>query len=297
MSIFTGAGVAICTPFYEDGKFNQEVYGKLIDFQIKNGIDAIISCGTTGEASTLSNDEHVEVVRAAVEFAKAGNRKVPVIAGGGGNDTNNIIMLGQKLQKIGVDALMLVTPYYNKTSQRGLIEHFTKVAAQVDLPIILYNVPVRTSLNMLPKTIERLAKIENIVGVKEASADISQIAEVIERCGDNLSVYSGNDDHVVPVLSLGGRGVISTIANIAPQQMHDMVMKYLDGNVKESAKMQHEMNPLVRALFMDVNPMPVKTALNLMGFGAGPCRLPLTDIDDPLKATLISRMKDYGLLS
>jgi len=296
MSIFIGSGVALCTPFFEDGKFNPEVYKKLIRFQVENDTDAIIACGTTGEVSTLNNDEHVEVARTAVETVKAGSRKIPVISGAGGNDTRNIIELGKKLQKVGVDGLMVVTPYYNKTSQRGLVEHFSMIAAAVDLPIILYNVPVRTSLNMLPKTLYELSKIDNIKGVKEASGDIVQIAEVIERCGDDLDVYCGSDDHVVPVLSLGGKGVISTIANIAPRQMHELIIRYFEGDVKGSAKMQLEMLGLIRALFADVNPMPVKEAVNLLGFEAGPCRRPLTNIDDGLKNELIAQMKRYGLI-
>ena len=296
MSIFTGSGTAVCTPFNKDFSFNREAYEKLLRFQVENGTDAIVTCGTTGEVSTLSNDEHIEVARAAVEIVKAGPRKVPVISGAGGNDTRNILELGKQLQKAGVDALMLTTPYYNKTSQRGLVEHFSIIASKIDLPIVMYNVPSRTALNMLPKTVYELSKIENIAGIKEASGNIVQIGEIIEYCGDNITVYSGNDDHVVPLLSLGGKGVISTIANIAPRQMHDMVMKYLEGDVKNSAKMQHEMNGLVRMLFADVNPMPVKEALNIMGFNAGPCRRPLTTIDDTLKEELIAQMKGYGIL-
>ena len=296
MSIFIGSGAAVCTPFKADGSFNPEAYAKHIRFQVENGTDAIIACGTTGEVSTLNNDEHVQVARTAVETVKSGPRKIPVIAGAGGNDTRNILNLSKQLKEVGVDGLMLVTPYYNKTSQRGLVEHFTEIAKAVDLPIVLYNVPVRTSLNMLPKTVFELSKIPNIAAVKEASGDIVQIAQILELCGDNITVYSGNDDHVVPVLSLGGKGVISTIANIAPQQMHDMVYKYLDGDVKGSAKMQLEMLPLIRALFTDVNPMPVKAALNIMGFDEGACRRPLTSIDDSLKDELTNQMKRYGLL-
>jgi len=296
MSIFVGSGPAVCTPFLEDGSINAEVYQKLIRFQVENGSDAIVACGTTGEVSTLNNDEHVEVVRIAVEAVKAGDRKVPVIAGAGGNDTRNILELGKRIQKVGADAIMLVTPYYNKTSQRGLIEHFSLIASEIDLPIVLYNVPVRTSLNMLPKTVAELSKIENIAAVKEASSDIVQIAQILELCGDKIDVYSGNDDQVVPVLSLGGKGVISTVANIAPRQMHDLVMKYLDGDTKTSAKMQLEFLGLVRALFADVNPMPVKEALNIMGFNVGKCRRPLTGIDDSLKTELTSQMKKYGLI-
>lgn len=296
MSIFTGSGTAICTPFYDNGEFNPSAYEKLLKFQLENETDAIISCGTTGEVSTINDDEHVEIVRLAVNTVKSSTRKIPVIAGAGGNDTRNILQLGKRLMHAGADALMLVTPYYNKTSQRGLVEHFTKIAKAIDLPFVLYNVPVRTSLNMLPKTVYELSKIENIAAVKEASGDIVQVAQIIELCGDNITVYSGNDDYVVPLLSLGGKGVISTIANIAPRQMHTMVKKYLDGDVKESAKMQLDMLALVRALFADVNPMPVKTALNIMGFEAGPCRGPLTSIDDSLKDELIKQMKKYGVI-
>lgn len=296
MSIFIGSGAAICTPFNENGSFNPAVYEKLIHFQVENGTDAIITCGTTGEISTLYVDEHVEVARSAVEAVKSGSRKIPVIAGAGGNDTRHIIELGKRLQQANVDGIMLVTPYYNKTSQRGLVEHFSMIAAAIDLPIILYNVPARTALNMLPKTVAQLSKIENIAAIKEASGDIVQIAQIIELCGSDIDVYSGNDDHVVPILSLGGKGVISTIANIAPQQMHDLVIKYLEGDVKESAKMQLEMLALVRLLFADVNPMPVKEALNILGYEVGSCRRPLTSIDDTLKNELIAQMKGYGLL-
>jgi len=294
MGIFVGSGTAICTPFCEDGSFNLEEYGRLIKFQIDNATDAIISCGTTGEISTLDNDEHVEVVRAAVEFVKNSDRRVPVIAGGGGNDTRNIMLLTKRLQQVGADAIMLVTPYYNKTSQRGLVEHYTEIAKNIDLPIMLYNVPSRTSLNITPDTMAELAKIDNIVAVKEASANISQIAEIAEKC--DITLYSGNDDHVVPVLSLGGKGVVSTISNIAPRQMHDLVMNFLEGKTQDAAKIQLAMLPLLRLLFADVNPMPVKTALNLMGFNAGRCRRPLTTIDDSLKAELTNEMKRYGLL-
>jgi len=296
MSVFIGSGTAICTPFFDDGKFNPEVYEKLLKFQIKNGADAVISCGTTGEASTLSNDEQVEVVRTAVTTIKASERKIPVIAGAGGNDTRNIIELGTKLIQAGVDALLLVTPYYNKTSQKGLVENFSYLASKLDVPIILYNVPARTALNMLPKTVQELSKVENIVAIKESSSDIVQISEIIERCGDSIDLICGNDDHVVPVLSMGGKGVISAVANIAPQHMHDMIAKFFDGDIKGSAKMQHAINPLVRCIFSDVSPMPVKEGLNLMGLNVGPCRRPLTTISDSLKQELTAEMKRFGLL-
>jgi len=304
VAIFTGSGTALCTPFFQTSgddtpKFNEEAYRKLIEFQIENGTDAIIACGTTGEVSTLDNDEHVEVARVAVQAVKEQKekgRQVPVIAGAGGNDTRNILGLIKRLEQVGVDAIMLVTPYYNRTSQRGLIEHFSLIAAKTDLPIILYNVPSRTSLNMLPETLAELAKIPNIAAVKEASGNITQIAEVLALCGDNLDVYSGNDDHIVPVLSLGGKGVISTIANIAPQQVHDMIFSYLDGKTATAAKMQLAMLPLIKQLFADVNPMPVKAALNMLGLQVGNCRRPLTTIDSTLQENLTKEMERYGLL-
>ena len=300
MSIFTGSGAAVCTPFDSAGKFNGAAYEKLIDFQIREGTDAIVSCGTTGEATTLTNDEHIEVVRHAVVFTKAANekynRKVPVIAGSGGNDTANCIKLGRALVQAGADALMYVTPYYNKTSQKGLIEHYSALAAAVDVPIVVYNVPSRTTLNMLPTTLYEIAKLPNIVAVKEASDNIVQIAEIVERCGDAITLYSGNDNQIVPILSLGGKGVISTMANIAPAPIHEIVMSFLRGDCETSLRMQLSILPMVRCLFADVNPMPVKTALNLMGFNVGPCRMPLTSIDDGHLECLKTEMARYGLI-
>jgi len=300
MSIFTGSGVAVCTPFDSTGNFNHAVYEKLIDFQVKEGTDAIVACGTTGEATTLSKDEHIEIVRQAVVFTqKAGekyNRKVPVIAGAGGNDTAKCIAMGQAFSKAGADGLMYVTPYYNKTSQKGLVEHYTAIAAAVDLPIVLYNVPVRTALNMLPITLYELSKVPNIVAMKEASGDIVQVAEMIELCGDAITMYSGNDNHVVPMLSLGGKGVISTTGNIAPAAVHNMVMQYLGGDHDAALRLQLGILPLVRCLFSDVNPMPVKAALNMMGFDAGICRLPLTTVEDSLHEKLRIEMVKYGLI-
>ncbi|MCL2527806.1 MAG: 4-hydroxy-tetrahydrodipicolinate synthase [Defluviitaleaceae bacterium] len=293
MSIFTGSGVAVCTPFNKEGKFNPEAYEKLINFQIKSGTDAIVSCGTTGESPTLSNDEHIEVVRQAVAAA---SKRVPVIAGAGGNDTVKCIETGKALIQAGADALMYVTPYYNKTSQKGMVQHYTAIAKAVDAPIVVYNVPPRTGLNMLPKTLYEISKLPNIVAVKEASGDIDQIAEMIALCGGNITMLSGNDSHIVPVLSLGGKGVISTIANIAPAQVHNMVKSYLDGDHKTSLSLQLGMLPLIRQLFADVNPMPVKAALNLMGFDAGRCRLPLTTIEDSLQESLKQEMIRYGIL-
>ena len=292
--------MAICTPFDKAGVFNPQAYESLIDFQVKSGTDAIVACGTTGEATTLSNEEHIEVVRSAVALTKAAcvkyNRKVPVIAGSGGNDTANCIKLGKALVQAGVDALMYVTPYYNKTSQKGLVQHYTAIAAAVDAPIVLYNVPSRTGLNMVPKTLYELSKVPNIVAMKEASDNIVQIAEMAELCGDAITLYSGNDNQILPILSLGGKGVISTIANIAPAAVRNIVMEYMNGNREAGLKLQLSILPLVRCLFADVNPMPVKTALNLMGFDAGPCRLPLTTIDDGLLDSLKQEMAQFGLL-
>jgi len=300
MSIFTGSGVAVCTPFDNAGNFNHAVYDKLIDFQVKEGTDAIVACGTTGEATTLSKDEHIEIVRHAVLFTKKAsekyNRKVPVIAGAGGNDTAKCITMGQVLSQAGADGLMCVTPYYNKTSQRGLIEHYTAIAKAVDIPIVVYNVPGRTALNMLPATLYEISKIPNIVAMKEASGDIVQVAEMVELCGDAITMYSGNDNHIVPMLSLGGKGVITTTGNITPAAIHNMVMEYLNGNHEESLRLQLGILPLVRCLFADVNPMPIKAALNMMEFEAGNCRLPLTTVDDSLHEKLKCEMVKYGLL-
>ncbi|MCL2839534.1 MAG: 4-hydroxy-tetrahydrodipicolinate synthase [Defluviitaleaceae bacterium] len=300
MSIYTGSGVAVCTPFDSTGAFNANVYESLIKFHVEKGTDAIVSCGTTGEASTLNGDEHLEVVKTAVvaakKFGDEAGKKVPVIAGGGGNDTANCCAVGKKLQQAGVDALMYVTPYYNKTSQAGLIQHYTAIAKGVDIPIIIYNVPSRTGLNIQPKTLATLAKLPNITAVKEASGDISQIVEVFERCGGDIDVYSGNDDQILPILSLGGKGVISTIANIAPRAVHDIVAKFMAGDIEGSRALQFSILPLVRLLFSDVNPMPVKAAVNLLGFDAGTCRLPLVAIEDGLHESLKQGMKRFGIL-
>jgi len=296
MSIFTGSGVAVCTPFCKSdksGAVNYQAYEDLINFQIRSGTDAIVACGTTGEATTLSEDEHIEVVRQAVIFA---NKRVPVIAGAGGNDTAKCVTMGMALQKVGASALMCVTPYYNKTSQKGLVAHFTAIAAAVDIPIVLYNVPARTALNMEPKTLYKLSKIPNIVAIKEASGDIVQVAEMVELCGDTITFYSGNDNHILPVLSLGGKGVISTIANIIPDKIHKMVMSYINGDKKTALELQLGILPLVRCLFADVNPMPIKTALGLMGYNVGECRLPLTTIEESLHEKLKQEMINYGLI-
>jgi len=300
MPLFTGCGTAIITPFDKTGVFCHASYEKLINFQVENGADAIVACGTTGEASTLTLEEHVEVVRSAVETAKTAGaragRKIPVIAGAGGNDTVECINLGLSCKKVGADALMYVAPYYNKPSQRGLIAHFTKIASEVDLPIVVYNIPGRSVINIQAKTMETIAKIPNIVAIKEASGDFGQVAEIAERCGDNLEIYSGNDDYILPILSLGGVGVISTIGNIAPRTVHDMVAKFLAGDVAGSRKLQLSILAVVRLLFTDVNPVPIKAALELMGFETGGCRLPLAPIEDELREQLKIEMKNFGLV-
>ena len=300
MSVFIGSGVAVCTPFTADGAFNGSVYEELIRFHVERGTDAIVSCGTTGEAPTLSEDEHIDVVVTAVHAAKKYGaefgRRLPVIAGAGGNDTAKCCDMGRKLQSAGADALMFVAPYYNKTSQKGLVAHFVKIAASVDLPIVVYNVESRTSLNIFPETMEKISKLPNIAAVKEASGDIDQIGEIIERCGERLDIYSGNDGHILPVLSLGGKGVISTVGNIAPKAVHDLIAKFSTGDIVGSRELQLGILPLVRLLFADVNPMPVKAALNLMGMRVGECRLPLTSIEDSHRDELGSEMKRYGLI-
>ncbi|HOQ17300.1 MAG TPA: 4-hydroxy-tetrahydrodipicolinate synthase [Defluviitaleaceae bacterium] len=294
MEIFRGSGVAIVTPFKENGEVNYELLEDLIEFQIQNNTDSIIICGTTGESSTLNDDDHLECIKVAVEKV---NKRIPVIAGTGSNDTEHGLYLTKRAYQLGADACLLVTPYYNKTTQKGLIEHYSYIAKNVDVPIILYNVPSRTGLNITPKTAAELSKIDNIVGIKEASGNISQIAELMHLCEGRLSLYSGNDDQIVPILSLGGIGVISVVANIAPKQVHDLVDHYLSGNVAQSTKMQLEMIPLVKALFCEVNPIPVKAALELMGYPVGRCRMPLSTIEEEHLELLKKEMKNYGLIN
>lgn len=291
-TIFTGAGVAIITPMHADGSINYEKYEELIDWQIENGTDAIITCGTTGESSTLTHEEHTRVIQTAVATAAG---RVPVIAGTGSNDTAYCIELSKEAQRLGSDALLLVSPYYNKTSQRGLIAHYTAVADAVDLPVLLYNVPSRTGVDIKPETIAALSKHPNIVAVKEANGNISAAAQVAALC--DIDIYSGNDDQIVPLLSLGGKGVISVLSNVAPRQTHDIVAKWMQGDVKGSLALQLELLPLANALFSDVNPIPVKEAMNLMGMEVGECRLPLIGMDEAGKAKLTAVLKQYGLMS
>jgi len=293
MAIFEGAGVAIVTPFFENGDIN---FGKLeeyVDFQIEHGTDAIIICGTTGEASTMTDDEHLECIKVAVDRTAG---RVPVIAGTGSNDTRHGINLTRRAKELGVDATLQVTPYYNKATQNGLIEHFTAIGKAVDLPMILYSVPGRTGVTIQPKTVAALAKYDFVQGIKDATANFSAIAEIAQLCGEDFAIYSGNDDQILPVLSLGGKGVISVLSNVAPQQTHDMVKYYLEGNHKEALRLQLEFLPLVKALFCEVNPIPVKMALNLMGMEAGPCRLPLTNLEPEHTALLKQALIDAHIL-
>ena len=272
--VFTGAAVAIITPMYADGSVNYEELGRIIDDQIAHHTDAIVICGTTGESPTLDHEEHIECVRYAVQKAAG---RVPVIAGTGSNDTRYAVQLSQQAQQDGADALLLVTPYYNKSSQAGLVAHYKAIAQSVDLPCILYNVPSRTGCNLTPATLAELAKLPNINAVKEASGNISQVAEIAALCGEELNIYSGNDDQIVPMLSLGGKGVISVLSNVAPQYTHDLCAKWFAGDVQGSMEMQLKAMPLCKALFADVNPIPVKWAMNRLGWKAGPCRLPLVE--------------------
>ena len=295
MAIFTGAGVAIVTPFHEDGSVDYDSFRKLIEFQVENGTDCIIVCGTTGEASTLTHEEHLECIRFCVEVV---NKRIPVVAGTGSNCTETAIYLSTEAEKYGADGLLLVTPYYNKATQKGLIAHFTAIADSVSIPIILYNVPSRTGVNILPETAVALAKnVKNIVAIKEASGNISQIARLAALADGCIDIYSGNDDQVIPILSLGGKGVISVLSNVAPKETHDMVAKYLEGDVKGALDIQLKAIALCDALFCEVNPIPVKAALNLMEKEVGSLRRPLSDMEDVNVEKLRSAMVNYGLLS
>jgi len=294
MAIFTGAGVAITTPFLKTGEVDYDTFRDQIEFQIANGTDAIIVCGTTGEASCLSHEEHLDCIKFCCEVV---NKRIPVIAGTGSNCTETAIYLSTEAEKYGVDGLLIVTPYYNKATQNGLIAHYTEIANSVKLPIIMYNVPSRTGCNILPQTASKLCKsVPNIVGIKEASGNISQVAKVALLCGDDIDIYSGNDDQIVPILSLGGKGVISVLSNIAPQQTHDICQTYFDGDVKKSAKLQIEAIPLIDALFCEVNPIPVKKAVELQGRDSGILRSPLTEMEPQNAEKLEKEMNAYGVL-
>ena len=294
MAIFEGAGVALITPFKENGKVNYEKLEELVEEQIAGGTDAIIACGTTGEASTMTHEEHLDVIKYVCEITKG---RIPVIAGTGSNCTDTAIYLSKEAKKHGVDGLLLVSPYYNKATQNGLKAHFKAVADEVEIPILLYNIPGRSGVNINPKTIADLCKdVPNIVGVKEASGDFSAIADLMNYSDGNVDVYSGNDNQIVPLLSLGGKGVISVLSNLAPAKIHDICHSYFNGDVKGSAKLQLEAIPLMNALFCEVNPIPVKAALNLMGKNAGPMRLPLTEMEFKNKERLKNAMVEYGIL-
>ena len=293
MSIFTGAGVALVTPMNADGSVNFDKMKELIEFQIANDTDALIICGTTGEATTISDEDQIECVRFAKEVAAG---RVPVIAGAGSNDTAHCIELAVACEKAGADGVLLVTPYYNKATQKGLILHYTAIANAINIPIILYNVPGRTGCNLAPKTVAELAKVPNIVAVKEASGNLSQVAEIAALVGPDFDIYSGNDDQILPVLSLGGKGVISVLSNVAPKQTHDMVAKFFEGDIQGSIKLQLDAIELIGALFCEVKPIPVKTALNLMGYEVGACKLPLCDMEPKNLETLKTAMKNYGLI-
>ena len=294
MAIFKGAGVAIVTPFTADDKVDYEALGKMIDFQIENGTDAIIICGTTGESSTLTHDEHDECIRFAVEYVAG---RVPVIAGTGSNSTAEAIRLSTHAEKVGADALLLVTPYYNKATQKWLIEHYKKIANSVTIPIIMYNVPSRTGVNILPETAVTLAKeVDNIVGIKEASGNIGQVARLAALADGCIDIYSGNDDQIVPLLSLGGIGVISVLSNIAPKMTHDIVASYLNGDVETSRKLQLQAMDLNDVLFCEVNPIPVKAALNMMGMCEGNLRSPLCEMSEAHKEQMKSALERHQLI-
>ena len=291
--IFTGSGVAIVTPMNNDGSVNYDEYGKLIDFQIENGIDAIIACGTTGESATMSSEEHCKVIEYTV---KKVDGRVPVIAGAGSNDTAFAAELSVEAEKLGADAILSVTPYYNKTAQSGLIRHYNYIADKVNTPIILYNVPSRTGCNIRPETYAELCKHPNIKATKEANGDLSALVRTMALCGDNLDVYSGEDAQAFAITAMGGLGVISVFANVLPKESHELVQKALDGDFKGSFDMQKKYIALMDALFSDVNPIPVKAAMNLLGYNCGPCRLPLAPMTDSGLAALTDCMKSYGLI-
>ena len=313
-AIFTGCATALCTPFFErenltkeynnvfekkvqndEGKKNMGVnfdeFARFIEYQLSNKIDALVVCGTTGEASTMTEDEKKQTIKFVVEKV---NGRVPVIAGTGGNNTISVVNMTKYAESVGADAALIVTPYYNKTTQKGLIEHYRRIAENTNLPIILYNVPSRTGVNIEPETCLELSKIENILAIKEASGNISQVAKIAALCGENLHIYSGNDDQIIPILSLGGIGVISVLSNIFPEYTHDMVQNFFDGNIEQSTKMQLNAIPLIKALFSEINPIPVKSALNLLGYNYGIPRLPLTQISKEKEELLKNELLKFS---
>ena len=289
--LFTGVATALATPFIDE-KINFKVFEEFIELQINSGINALVVCGTTGEASTMSQNEKIDLIKCAISVT---NKRVPIIVGTGSNNTLSAIEMSKIAEKLGADGLLVVTPYYNKTTQNGLIEHYKSISNSVSIPIILYNVPSRTGMNISPETCLELSKIENIVGIKEASGNISQITRIASLCGDNLLIYSGNDDQVMPILSLGGKGVISVLANVAPKETHDMVQKYLDGDVVGAREIQIKAIPLCEALFCEVNPIPVKKAVELMGLCEGNLRMPLTELEPEHTEQLKKAMTGFGV--
>ena len=293
MAIFKGTGVAIVTPMHEDGKVNFEKLEEILEDQIANSTDAIVICGTTGESSTLTHGEHLQTIKFTIDKV---NKRVPVIAGTGSNCTRTAIDMSKEASEYGADGLLLVTPYYNKATQNGLIGHFSAVAKEVKAPIIMYSVASRTGCNIEPATVARLVKdVDNIVGIKEASGNISQVAKIMNLTDGNVDLYSGNDDQIVPILSLGGKGVISVLSNVLPQETHDIVASYLEGDVKKSCELQVKYIPLIKALFSEVNPIPVKKAMNLMGMEVGSLRLPLTEMEEEHAKKLAEEMKKAGI--
>ena len=291
-TIFKGCGTAIVTPFTEDG-VNFEEFGRLLEDQIKDGVDAIIVCGTTGESATMSEKEKKETIKFAIDKIA---KRTKVVIGTGSNNTKSAIEMSKFAEEAGADALLIVTPYYNKTTQKGLIEHYKAIAKEVSLPIIMYSVASRTGVNIMTETCLELSKIDNIVAIKEASGNISQVAKIAALCKDNLDIYSGNDDQIIPVLSLGGKGVISVLSNVMPKYTHEMTYKYFNGEVKEATKMQLEVIDLIDALFSEVNPIPVKYALNLMGYNFGIPRMPLIELSDSNKEKMKKVMKKHNLI-
>jgi 4-hydroxy-tetrahydrodipicolinate synthase len=292
MSLFKGSGVAIVTPFTEDG-VDYKKLEELLEWHVKEGTDAIIVCGTTGEASTMSEQERKDTIKFTVDVI---NKRIPVIAGTGTNNTASSIKMSQYAESVGVDGLLVITPYYNKTTQKGLIAHFTAISECVNTPIIIYNVPSRTGMNITPKTLQQLCGDKNIVGIKEASGDISQIAKIKALCGDKLDIWSGNDDQTIAIMAVGGLGIISVLANVIPKDIRDMAHLFLEGKTKEALKMQLDVLALNDAMFIETNPIPVKTAMNLMGMNAGKLRLPLVEMTEANLEVLKDEMKKYGLL-
>lgn len=293
MSLFTGACVALVTPFKEDGSVNFEKLIELLDYHLAHKTDALLICGTTGEASTISDEDQVECVRLATEHV---NKRLPVIAGAGSNDTAHAIELGKACEKAGADGLLLVTPYYNKTTQKGLVAHYKAIAEAVNIPIILYNVPGRTGMRIAPETCAELSKVPNIIGVKEASGDISEVAKTAALCGPDFDIYSGNDDQTLPILSLGGKGVISVTSNIIPDEMHDLCQSFWEGDYKKACEIQLGILGVFDAMFCEVNPIPVKGAMNMLGFNVGECHLPLVEMSDAHKEFVKDELTKFGLL-